>query len=99
MLNANIECISGQSSAAGSMTTHAETVIFSPYIRRRPFERPMRAFPRPMNETMSNSYHPQVLLNAWEDDDYYSGSRKTAERVASVKKEPTAVVSKDKVSS
>lgn len=93
MLNANIECISGQSSPAGSMTTHAETMISNPCIRRRPFERTMRAFPRPMNETMNNSYHPQVLLNAWENEDYYVEGGKTSEHAVSVEQE----VSKEKL--
>ena len=96
MLNANVECISGKSSDAGSMTTHAETIVSNPCIRRRPFERTMRAFPRPMNETISNYYYPQVLLNPWEDDrEDHAEREKTAENIVLVEQKPTAVVSED----
>lgn len=97
MLNSNVECISGKSSDAGSMTTHAETMVSNPCIRRRPFERTMRAFPRPMIETISNSYHPQVLLNPWEDEDRedHAEREKTAEHAVLVEQKPTAVVSED----
>ena len=102
MLNANVECTSGKSSDAGSMTTHAEIIVSNPCIRRRPFERTMRAFPRPMNETIINSYHPHVLLNPWEDENCedHAEREKTAEHIVLVEQKPTAVVSEDtKVSS
>mgnify|MGYP002803873830 FL=1 len=61
----NVECTSKKSSESGSMTTHAETVISNTTKRRHPFQRTMRAFPRPMNETLKSSEFSHVLLDPW----------------------------------
>lgn len=54
------------------MTTHAETAIpdTSKLTRRRPFEQSMRAFPTPINKTLTSCGHALVLLDPFlgEDD-------------------------------
>lgn len=77
MADSKVECPSRESSASGSMTTHAETVVSSTSKRRRPFERSMRAFPIPINETLHSSEHPQVLLDPWVGESDCAESWKT----------------------
>ena len=61
----NVECTSKKSLESSSMRTHAETVIYNTTKRRRPFQRTMRAFPTPMNETLKSLEYSHVLLDPW----------------------------------
>jgi hypothetical protein len=86
MADPNLGCTSKQSSDSGSMTTHADTAISNATKRRRPFQRTMRAFPTPMNETLKSSGYPHVLLDPWlaESDFAKTEKRTTDEKLCLV---------------